>query len=111
MATIIVKIACAVSLLVGALWVAPPSVTTLLNLVVCVGALAVATQAAASSKFSWAGGFLLISVLFNPVQPIPFPRSVFFWMDLASVVVFMISLQTLKDHPHLPLPSFQSRKH
>lgn len=111
MTTIIVKLACAVSLLVAALWVAPPGVKTLLDLVVCVGALAVATQAAASSKFSWAGGFLLISVLFNPVQPVPFPRGVFFWMDLACVVAFIVSLETLKGQPPLHAPSFQGRKH
>lgn len=108
--TVFVKIASAISLLVAAVWVPPSGVKLLIDVLVSVGALSVATQAAASSKKFWAAGFVAISVLFNPLVPVGLPRGVFFWLDLACVVVFMVSLETLKGLPGLTFPSTANRK-
>jgi Family of unknown function (DUF6804) len=110
MLTMFMKVASAISLLLMALWVAPPGVKTMMGLLVSVGALAVATQAAGSSKYIWATGFVVISVLFNPVAPVVLSRGMFFWLDLACVLVFTLSLETLKGLPGLSIPSHAPRK-
>ena len=110
MTTVFMKIASALSLLVAAMWVPPAGVKLLMDVLISVGALAVATQAAASSKKFWAAGFVAIAVLFNPLVPVMLPRGVFFWLDLACVVVFAVSLETLKGLPGLSFPSPASRR-
>lgn len=109
MTTVLMKIVSAISLLAAALWVPPPGVKLLMDVLISVGALSVATQAAASSKTFWAGGFVAIAVLFNPLMPVGLPRVVFFWLDLVCVVVFIVSLEALKGLPGLSFPSRANR--
>jgi uncharacterized protein DUF6804 len=110
MATVFMKIASALSLLVAALWVPPAGVKLLMDVLISLGALAVATQAAASARTVWAAGFVAIAVLFNPLVPVLLPRGVFFWLDLAGVVVFVVSLEALKGLPGLSFPSPANRR-
>ncbi|HEX5411708.1 MAG TPA: DUF6804 family protein [Terriglobia bacterium] len=110
MTTVSMKLASAISLLAAAMWTLPPGLELLIDVLVSVGALAVATQAAASSRKFWAAGFVAIAVLFNPLVPVVLPRGVFFWLDLVCVVVFMVSLETLKGLPGLSFSSSPNRK-
>jgi Family of unknown function (DUF6804) len=109
MFTKIIKFACAGVLLLAALWVAPPGVEILLNILVCVGALTVATQAATRPKYLWAAGFVAIAVLYNPVAPIVLSRQVSFWLDLACLLAFGLSLEVLKSQPIPSIPSITNR--
>jgi Family of unknown function (DUF6804) len=109
MFTKIMKFVCAGVLLLTAFWVATPGVKILLDIVICVGALMVAMQAVARSKHLWAGGFVVIAVLFNPVLPIALSRNVFFVLDVTCLLAFLISLETLKSQPVLSIPSITNR--
>ena len=109
MFTKIVKFVCAGVLLIASFWVATPGVKILLDIVVSVGALMVATQAVAWSKYLWAGGFVTIAVLFNPIMPVALSRNVFLGLDLACLLAFLISLEALKSQPILSIPSITNR--
>jgi hypothetical protein len=109
MFTKIMKYVCAGVLLLTALWAATPGVKIVLDIVICVGALMVATQAVAWSKYFWAGGFVTIAVLFNPITPVALSRNVFLVLDLACLLTFLISLETLKSQPVLSIPSITNR--
>jgi Family of unknown function (DUF6804) len=106
----IMKFVCAGVLLLAALWVASPGVRVLLDILVCVGALTVATQAAARPKYVWATGFVAIAVLYNPVAPIALSREVSFWLDLACLLAFALSLEVLKSQPIFSIPSITNRR-
>jgi uncharacterized membrane protein YeiH len=62
-------------------------------------------QAAGSARYLWVAAFLAVGVLFNPALPISLPRKVFLAVDLLSLVVFVVSLATLKLKPRLSLAS------
>ena len=109
MFTKIMQYICAGVLLITALWVATPGAKIVLDIVVCVGALMVATQAVARPKYLWAGGFVAIAVLFNPIWPVALSREVFFVLDVACLLAFLISLETLKSQPVLSIPSITNR--
>ena len=109
MFTKIMKFVCAGVLLLTAFWVATPGLKILLDIVICVGALMVATQAVAWSKYLWAAGFVAIAVLFNPILPIALSRNVFLWLDMACLLAFLISLETLKSQPVLSISSITNR--
>src|SRR6185437_15158554 len=89
----IMKFACAGVLLLTAFWVVSPGVKILLDIVVCVGALMVATQAVTWSKYLWTAGFIAIAVLFNPILPVALSRNIFLGLDLACLLAFLISLE------------------
>ncbi|HEV2247978.1 MAG TPA: DUF6804 family protein [Terriglobia bacterium] len=107
--TKIVKLVCAGALLVTAFWVTPPGVGILLDILISVGALTVATEAVARPKYLWAAGFVAIGVLFNPIAPVALSRDVFFVLDVACLLAFLISLETLKGQPVLSIPSITNR--
>ena len=109
MFTKIMQYVCAGVLLITAFWVATPGTKIVLNIVVCVGALMVATQAVARRKHVWAGGFIAIAVLFNPILPFVVSQNVFLVLDVACLLAFLISLETLKGQPVLSIPSITNR--
>ena len=74
-----------------------------LDLVVCVSALVVLSQAVRAQKYLWGTCFLSIAVLFNPVVPLGLPGRMFLWLDLACIAMFAISLQALKMEPTLSI--------
>ncbi len=105
----IMKFVCAGVLLLTAFWVASPGVKILLDIVVCVGALMVATQAVARPKYLWAAGFVAIAVLFNPIVPVALSRNVFLWLDVACLLAFLLSMAALRTQPILSIPSITNR--
>jgi Family of unknown function (DUF6804) len=107
--TKIMKLVCAGVLLLTALWVASPGVKILLDILICVGAITVATEAVARPKYLWAAGFVAISLLFNPIVPVALSRNVFFVLDVACLLAFLISLEALKSQPILSIPSITNR--
>jgi hypothetical protein len=103
------KLVCVVAVLLAAFWVASPGVKVLLDILICVGAVMVATQAATRPKYLWAVGFAAIAVLFNPVVPVVLSRNVFLALDLACVLAFLLSLAALRRQPMLSIPSITNR--
>jgi hypothetical protein len=76
-----------------------------LEIVVCVSALLVVTQAIRADKYYWASGFSVIAVLFNPVVPIALSGNAFLWLDWVCLAAFLVSLVALKRQPTLSVPS------
>jgi Family of unknown function (DUF6804) len=109
MFTKIMKFLCAGVLLLTAFWVATPGAKILLDIVVCVGAITVATEAVTRTKYLWTTGFVAIAVLFNPILPVALSRNVFLGLDLACLLAFLISLEALKNQPMLSIPSITNR--
>jgi hypothetical protein len=79
--------------------------TVLAAFAVSAGAIVVFVQAVNAGKYVWAATFLAIGALFNPVLPIMLPRNVFLWLDLACLVMFMVSLAVWKANPRLSIAS------
>ena len=109
MFTKIMKLVCAGVLLLTAFWVASPGVKILLDILICVGAITVATEAAARPKYLWAIGFVAISLLFNPIAPVALSRNLFLVLNVACLLTFLFSLRTLKGQPVLSIPSITNR--
>jgi Family of unknown function (DUF6804) len=105
MFTKIMKLVCVVALLLVALRVASPGVGILLDILVCVGAITVATQAVTQSRYLWTAGFVVIAVLFNPIVPVMLSRNVFLGMAVACLLAFLLSLAALRRQPMLSIPS------
>jgi Family of unknown function (DUF6804) len=82
----------------------------ILQLVVCVSGLLVVTQAVRTGKYFWAAGFAVIAVLFNPVVPVELSTRLFFWLDLACLGAFLVSLAALKTRPIPSIPSITGRR-
>lgn len=112
MFTKIMKLVCAgalLALLITAFLVASPGVKILLDILISVGAITVATEAVARPKYIWAAGFVAIGLLYNPIAPVALSRSVFFVLDVACLLAFLISLEALKSQPVLSIPSITDR--
>jgi Family of unknown function (DUF6804) len=109
MFTKIMKLVCVVALLLAAFWVGSPGVEILLDILICVGAVMVLTQAVARTKYLWAAGFAVVAVLFNPVVPVVLSRNVFLGLDLACILAFLLSLAAMKRQPILSIPSITNR--
>ena len=109
MFTKIMKLVCVGALVLAALWVASPGVAIVLDILVFVGAITVATEAVVQPRYLWAAGFVAISVLFNPIVPVVLSRNVFLALDLACILAFLLSLAALKRQPILSIPSITNR--
>jgi Family of unknown function (DUF6804) len=81
----------------------------ILEIVVCVSALLVATQAIWTSKYFWAAGFSTIAVLFNPLVPFPITGNAFVLLEWVCLAAFLVSLAVLKLQPTLSVLSITSR--
>jgi hypothetical protein len=80
-----------------------------LEIVVCVSAILVVTQALRAGKYFWAAGFSVIALLFNPVVPVELSENGFLWVDWLCLAAFLVSLAALKRQPTLSIPSITSR--
>lgn len=109
MFTKIMKLVCVGALLLAALWVVSPGVGILLDILICVGAITVATQAVTQSKYLWTAGFVAIAVLYNPIAPVMLSRNVFLGLDVACLLAFLLSLNALQRRPFLSIPSITNR--
>lgn len=82
----------------------------LLGFVVCFGAVVVAIQAVRANKYTWAGGFALIALLFNPLLPVlPFGGELGRSLVFISIVPFALSLAALRTQPLMSMPSITGR--
>ncbi len=82
----------------------------MLTFVVCWGAGLVVMQAVRAKKYVWAGGFVAIALLFNPVAPLlGFQGEWNRLLVLTSLVAFAASLATVKTQPWLPVRSITDR--
>ena len=97
-------------LLIAVLIYPAASYPLLVGIVICLSAVLVVRQAVRLRKYFWAGGFVAIAVLFNPVMPVALSGKTFLWLDAASLMTFLISLAALKGRPSLPIPSVANRK-
>lgn len=97
------------ALLVGLLWRSSHIYQIILESVVSLSALVLIWQAVQLSKYLWAVGFTAIAVLLNPVLPMGFSHSFFFWIDLCCLLAFAISLAALRNRPLLSIPSITNR--
>jgi Family of unknown function (DUF6804) len=108
--TKLMKIVCVGALMLMAFWQVSAGIAILLDILVSVGAMAVATQAVARPKYAWTTGFVLIAVLFNPVVPVVLSRDMFLVLDLTCLLAFLVSLETLKSQRGLTIPSITNRR-
>jgi hypothetical protein len=81
----------------------------LLQFAVLGGAAAVFVQAVRAGKYVWIGLIAAVACIFNPIRPISFSPSVFLFMDAATLVLFMVSLQGLETRPRLSIASITDR--
>ena len=82
----------------------------LLGFIVCFGTGVVVMQAVRARKYVWAGGFGAIGLLFNPlVLVFPFGGEWGRALVLLTVVLFAVSLVTLRTQPLLSIPSITDR--
>jgi hypothetical protein len=93
--------------LIGALffWRPAGGYAIMLQFVVCLSAILIAVQAARSGKKLWAFAFAGLAVLFNPVVTVPVAQSVFVWLNMLCVAMFLASVKFLKTAPKLSMPS------
>jgi hypothetical protein len=109
MLTKIMKWVSVAVLLLTVLRLPSASLQILLEIVVCVSGLLVATQAVRANKYFWAAGFVAITLLFNPIAPIALSRRIFLWLDWVCIAAFLLSLAALKSQPILSMPSITGR--
>jgi hypothetical protein len=96
----------ALFLLLAVLWRSSPDYRTVLGaFLVWAGAIVVFVEAAGAGKYVWAATFLAVGALFNPVLPIMLPRNLFLVLDLACLVMFLVSLAVWKANPRLSIAS------
>ena len=88
------------------LWIAPLSRAKLvLAVLVWGGAIVVLVQAFSAQRYTWAIGFALIFVAFNPIVPLIFSRGTLVALDLFSLAAFLSSLVFLKSARRLSIAS------
>ncbi|MGE5325738.1 MAG: DUF6804 family protein [Deltaproteobacteria bacterium] len=110
MFTIIMKWLSAVSLLFAVFWRSSANFQLFLQVVICVAALLVFSQALRSHKYAWAAGFLVITVLFNPVAPVTLPGRFYFLLDVSCLLAFLASVVALRPKPVLSILSITGRR-
>jgi hypothetical protein len=91
-------------------WRSAANYQLLLAFVVCMGAVVVVMQAVRAKEYSWAAGFVVIALVFNPVVLFLRPPGVFPLLIVAVCIApFAISLFALKTQPLLSIPSITDR--
>ena len=110
MLTIVMKWFSVVALLLAVFWRTSANFHLILELVICVAALMVIAQAIRSRKFWWVAGFLLITVLFNPVVPVELPGRFHLLLDLSCLMAFLASVFAVRTRPVLSMPSIVGRR-
>lgn len=109
MLTKIMKVASIASLLVAAFWRSSASYQVFLQIMVCVTAILVLTQAIRTRKYWWGAGLVAIAALLNPVVPVMLSGRIFLWLDWVCLMTFLISLAALRWQPRLTIPPIASQ--
>ena len=109
MFTQIIKGLAASALVLGLLWGSSAGFRIAMEMVVCVAALVVVTQAFRIGKYFWGAGFVALAVLFNPVAPLTLSRQIFLGLEWVSIAAFLGSLLFLRWRPILSIPSITNR--
>jgi hypothetical protein len=110
MLTKIMKCVSIVALCLAALRLPTANSQTLLEIVICLAALLVVSQAVRLRSYAWAAGFGVIAVLFNPIVPAALSRGTWRWLDWVSFMMFLISLAALKRQPTFSEPSITTAR-
>jgi hypothetical protein len=92
-----------VVLLMGLLARSSTGYRIILDLVVCVSALVILSHAVPTDRYLWGAGFLSIALIFNPLAPLDLSGRMLFWLALACIATFAISLQAMKTKPMLSI--------
>ena len=97
-------------LLAVLLWKSATTYRREIDLVVCVAAVMVLTQAFQDKRYSWAAGFLAIALLFNPLAPV-FQLTGLAGLSIVvfSTVPFTMALVELRPHRLMSMPSITDR--
>jgi hypothetical protein len=61
------------------------------------------------SKYMWAIGFLVISVLFNPALPVPMNHRIYPGLEWLSIGAFLVSLAAIRSESRLSVPLITGR--
>lgn len=81
-----------------------------LNLIICVAAAFVLIQAFQDRKFSWAAGFLIVALLFNPIVPVfQLVGGIGISIVVLSIALFATALVVLRPHRLMSMPSITDR--
>ena len=97
------------TLFLALFWLPFQNYPVTLKVLVCLGALLVAKQAWGREKYLWATGFVAIAVLFNPMVPFVLARKTFFFLELACLGAFLLSLAILAEKPLAPVAGIINR--
>lgn len=95
--TSIMKWVSIAALVLAVLFRASAGYQTVLQFVVCAGAVLVVVQAGRTGRYAWAAGFSAIALLYNPIVPVALSRSLF--LVLLSLAMFALSVAVLKTQP------------
>ncbi|PYX16720.1 MAG: hypothetical protein DMG87_16995 [Acidobacteria bacterium] len=106
MLTTIMKYVAIATLLVGMFWWRiPANLRTYLDFAITAGAVFVLVQALNLRKYWWVAGFVGITCLFNPIQPIGFSFETLVALQVMSAALFAVSLQLLRTSPRMTIAS------
>lgn len=95
----------AVLLLLIAFWCSSPDYETLLLVVVCAAACAVAYRANEKHRYAMATAYGGMALLFNPVAPVMLSSGAFLWACWASIAMFLCGLVLSKHRERVPFSS------
>jgi hypothetical protein len=91
------------------LWRSSDSRTLLAAFLVCAAAVVTMVQASRVRKYGWVLAFLAITVLFNPLVPMVFSRTVFLLLYLGCLATFLLSLRMVLPAARLSMASITDR--
>ena len=100
---------CVAVLFPSVIWPPSGAYRTVLEFVICAGAIAIILQAVRERNHALSGAFVLMAALFNPVLPVPLSRGTSLWLAIFSVAIFLVSLAALNAEPRLSIPSITGR--
>jgi hypothetical protein len=97
-------------LLTLAFWGSASTYQSELSLVISAAATIVFIQAVRAKSYPWAGGFLAMALLFNPLVPV-FRLSGDMSIAIVALAIapFSMSLMSLRPQPLLSIPSITDR--
>ncbi len=105
MLTIIMKSVAVATLLAGVFLRLPPNLRDYVGFVVTAAAVFVLIQAVILRKYVWAGAFLGVVCIFNPLQPVGFSLTTLAVLEVMSACLFAISLYSVRTRPRMTIAS------
>jgi len=109
MLTKIMKWVSIAALATAILWRPSAGYALALQFVVCAAAILVVVQSFQIGKNGLAIAFMVVAALFNPVVPMGLSRPLFLGVNVASLVLFLLSVLTLRQQPRLSMASITDR--